>query len=250
MKFEVPLTIPRTRLTRFGREVRGERSEDRDPAAHGGFEAQRGAVLARDRLEARAVVGDDVLVGGHDRRAHRQGGRDQRVGRLVAAHELDDDVGAAVRHEVGRGIGDELRGQPGGDRPVRLADGDPDQLQARAVGRPQLRPPLDQRAGHLAADGPGAEQHHAQRGGAQGSARLGRDIAVDGSRRRRAAGRVGRSEWCGCASVPAARIRPVGRCRVLPCSMTWQNAHPQNVVAGHGPDRRDPDVAGRERERG
>ena len=113
----VPLTMPRTRSIRFGGEVAGERAEDRDAAADRGLEAQRRAGPPGDRLELRAVMGDDVLVGGHDALAHRQRGGDQRVGRLVAAHQLDDDVDPVVGDEVGRGVGQQLGRQARGRSP-------------------------------------------------------------------------------------------------------------------------------------
>jgi len=46
------------------------------------------------------VMRDDVLVGGDDRLAHREGGGDERVGRFVAAHQLDDDVDLVIGDEM------------------------------------------------------------------------------------------------------------------------------------------------------
>ena len=115
-----------------------------------------------DRLELRPVMRDDVLVGGHDALAHRQGRGDQRVRRLVAAHQLDDDVDPLVGDEVRRGIGQQLGGDAGGDRPARVANGDRDELERGAVGRAQLVGAVQQGGDDLATDGPGAEDRDAQ----------------------------------------------------------------------------------------
>ena len=66
-----------------------------------------------------AVMGDDVLVRGDDRLAGAERRRDQGVGRLVAAHQLDDDVDLGVGDEVGRRVGQEVRRDPGVARPCR-----------------------------------------------------------------------------------------------------------------------------------
>ena len=85
-----------------------------------------------DGLELRAVVGDDVLVGGDDRLAGAERRRDQRAGRLVAAHHLDDDVVSRVGDEVGRGVGQDGRiGCRRSRARVEVADGDAGQRQRR-----------------------------------------------------------------------------------------------------------------------
>ena len=45
------------------------------------------------------LVGGDYSLAGTKRRSH------ERVSGLVAAHQLDDDIDAVVRHEMSRGIG-------------------------------------------------------------------------------------------------------------------------------------------------
>ena len=56
--------------------------------------------------------------------------------------QLDDDVGAVVGHEVGRGVASRgRRAAARGDRPVDVADGDADQLEAPD------RPPAEASAG-------------------------------------------------------------------------------------------------------
>ena len=96
----VPLTMPRTRIDRRSR--RGRRRAARGPGCRRRPRPRSATATPRpagDRLELRAVVGDDVLVRGDDRLAGAERGGDQRPGGLVAAHELDDDVdlGMATR---------------------------------------------------------------------------------------------------------------------------------------------------------
>ena len=93
-----------------------------------------------DRLELRPVVGDDVLVGGDDALAHRQRGGDQGVGRLVAAHQLDDDVDLVAGHQVGRRVGDQTGRETRRDGAIDVPHGDRGQLERHAVARPAARP--------------------------------------------------------------------------------------------------------------
>ena len=179
----VPLTMPRIAVDRVGREVGRERPEDRDPAGDRRLEAERAPARAGDRLELRPVVGDDVLVGGHDRLAGAERGRDQRAGRLVAAHQLDDDVGLGVGHEVGRGIGQELRRdaarrapRPGRGRRRRPAPA------ARRRRRRAARGCSSSAAHDLAPDRARAEHGDAQRGTAHRAAGRSRPASGDGHR--------------------------------------------------------------------
>ena len=102
-----------------GRQVGGQRREHRDPAADGRLEAKHAAAPAGDRLQLRAVVGDDVLVRGDHRLAGPERRGDEGVGRLVAAHQLHDD-----RRSRDRRPGGPARRSPGrpgspGPRPAR-----------------------------------------------------------------------------------------------------------------------------------
>ena len=130
-------------------------------------------------------MGDDVLVRGDDVLAHRERGRDQRVRRLVAAHQLDDDVDGVVGHEVRRGVAE--RGRPAGRDPTARATSRTamaDQLQGRSAGRPQLGGAIEQGARDLVPDGPRAEHGDAQPGAAHRWHRTGDGIGRNGSRRR------------------------------------------------------------------
>ena len=173
-------------LDPVAREVAGQGPEDRDPAADRGFEAERGTRPPGDPLELRAMVGDDVLVGGDHALAHRQRRGDERVSGLVATHQLDDDVDPLVGHEMGRGIGQESGWHARGDRPARIAHGDGDELESRAVCRTKFVRPFVQCGHDLASDGPGTEDGHAQPGtahdGPWAGCGIGRMVA-DGSRR-------------------------------------------------------------------
>ena len=51
------------------------------------------------------MVRQHVLVGGDDGLAGTKRRSHERVSGLVAAHQLDDDIDAVVRHEMSRGIG-------------------------------------------------------------------------------------------------------------------------------------------------
>jgi hypothetical protein len=153
-------------------EVRGERVDDRDAAGDRGLEPERGAGPARDGLELRAVVRDDVLVGGDDRLAGAERGRDQRVGGLVAAHQLADDVDVGVGHQVGGRVGEQLGREVRGTLAVDRSNGHAGQLES-GIARAQAIGSLAEGAYDLAADGTGAEHGDAEGGAPRGHARNG-----------------------------------------------------------------------------
>ena len=110
------------------------------------------------------MVRDDVLVRRDDRLAGTERGRDQRVRRFVAAHQLDDDVGVVGGDQVRRGVGEHSGGRPRSRARVEVPYGDRRQLQGAAVGRSQAIAQLAQSANHLCPDGSGSEDDDAQRG--------------------------------------------------------------------------------------
>ena len=85
-----------------------------------------------DGLELRAVVGDDVLVRRDDRLAGPERGGDERARRLVAAHDLDDDV--------------DRRGRPRGG-PARRSGARPGCRPSRARSRSRTATPTSSSGG-------------------------------------------------------------------------------------------------------
>ena len=134
------------------------------------------------------MVGDQVLVRGHDRPAVGERRADQRAGRLVAAHDLDDHVDPRVRDQVRRRVGQQGFGDSGGLRALDVADGDAGEHERRAVGGCQPGRPFEERTHDLAAHGARAEHADTQR--------------LEAHRQDRAAGR------CTIAMVPTARWTP------------------------------------------
>ena len=61
------------------------------------FVAKRRAARGGDRFEMRAVLGDQRLVGGDDRRAASEQPRDQRARRFDGVERFDDDVVVAAQ---------------------------------------------------------------------------------------------------------------------------------------------------------
>ena len=127
-------------------------------------------------------MGDHMLVRRHDRLAGSEGGHDQGVRRLVAADQLDDDVGIVGGHQMGRGVGQERTRQTCHACPGDVANGDTDELEWSAVGGRQLGSTLDQCANDLTADRTRAEDRDAHRRTRhRRSARDGGVIAPNGS---------------------------------------------------------------------
>ncbi len=145
-----------------GGEVQRDRAEERDAAADRRLEPERGAGGARDPLQLGPVMGDHVLVRGDHALAGLQGRADQRAGRLVAAHRLDDHVDVRVGHHVGRGIGEDGLRDAEGDGPVGELLRDRGQDERSAVQGREAGGPVEERADDLAADGSGADDTDAQ----------------------------------------------------------------------------------------
>ena len=77
-----------------------QRAEHRNAAGHRRLEPQLLTAHAGQVAELRAVMGDELLVGGHDRLAGQQCRTHPLVGRMQPADELDDDVHVARQHVV------------------------------------------------------------------------------------------------------------------------------------------------------
>jgi hypothetical protein len=113
------------------------------------------------------MVRDDVLVGGHDGLAGSKCGHEQRLGRLIAAHHLDDDVDLGIGHEVRRRIGQQIRRDAALAGSVEIADGDANQCQHGSVGAHEATRAAVEPVRDGAPDRPRAEHGHAHRLAAQ-----------------------------------------------------------------------------------
>ena len=151
-----------------GGQVAGNRPEHRDAAADRGLEAKRGAGPPRDRLEGRAMMGDDVLVRRDHRLPSTERGRDERSRGFVAAHELHDDVCVRGRDEVRRRVGEEAFVDPCGPSAAEVPHGDADELEPGTTGG--LEPFGDGVEGpdDLRPDGPATEHGHAESSASRG----------------------------------------------------------------------------------
>ncbi len=142
------------------REAVAQRSDDRDRAADCRLVVQLGADLLGDREQLGSVGRQERLVAGDDVGAGVEGEGDVLARRLEAAHELDDDVRAEdERVRVG---GEQFPRDVGGARRIEVADGDSDELEARADPVGQLVAVLEQERRHLGADRAGSEDGDSQ----------------------------------------------------------------------------------------
>ena len=116
--------MPRIRSIRFAARSNASGARIGQTAADGRLEAERGAAPAHGGLELRSVMSEHVLVRRHDRLADAQRGEHQRAGRLVAAHQLHDDVDVGRRHDVGGCVGQQILGDAGRTVTVEVAHRD------------------------------------------------------------------------------------------------------------------------------
>ena len=85
------------------------------------------------------------------------------MGRLVATHQLDDDVDVVVGHQVRRRVGQDSAGMPARGGAPDVAHGDGGELEGGAIGRRQSPGRSRSARDDLAPDGPRAEHADAQR---------------------------------------------------------------------------------------
>ncbi len=140
-----------------------DRPEDRDRAGDGRLVVEVDVGGVGRGIQGGAVLGEQRLVGGHDRGAVLHRPEDEAAGGLDAADDLDDDVGAG--DQLGR-VGREERGV---DRDVGAvlaepADGDADELEWRADPRPEVVGMGGEHPRHRRSDDAAAQQGHAQGG--------------------------------------------------------------------------------------
>ena len=141
-------------------EAVAQRPDDRDGAADGRLVVQLRADLLGDREQLGAVGREQRLVGGDDVGAgvHRE--LEVLAGRLEAADQLDDDVGAEdQRLGVGR---EQMLRDVGGALRLQVAHRDAHQLEPGADAAGELVAVLEQQGRHLGAHGPGAEDGDAE----------------------------------------------------------------------------------------
>ena len=139
-----------------GRQVVGERRDQRDASAHRRFVAQLHALDRRQRGELRPVPGEDALVGGDHRLAALQRRADQGAGGFLAAEQFHHQVHVGSANHRCR-IGGELLAR---ERPWarEIAHRGPLQDQVRSGGPREHVVPLDQRARHRLAHRAHAEK--------------------------------------------------------------------------------------------
>ena len=129
-----------------------QRPQDRDRAGDGGLEVEVAAGLLGGLEQRRAVLGEQRLVGGDDRRAVLERGQDQRPGRLDAADHLDHQVDVAAGDQAVRVGGEQPVGHVDVARRVEAAYGDADQLDRRADPGGEVAGLLGEQPHHLRAD--------------------------------------------------------------------------------------------------
>ncbi len=140
-----------------------QRAQQRDGPGHRGLVVQVGAELAGRGVDLRAVLGEQDLVGGHDRLAVLQRGQQQRPGWLDAADHLDHDVHVRPGDQRVRVRGEQ---RPVDARGPRMADPphrDADQLEPSADAQGQVVGLFSEQARHLGSHDPAAEQGYVQR---------------------------------------------------------------------------------------
>jgi hypothetical protein len=96
---------------RLAAQALAQRADQWDATSDGGFEQQVDTGAVGCCVQLGADVRQQLLVGGDDRLAVRQRGRDQFSGRLDAADDLDDQIDARVGHHSVRVAGQHTVGQ-------------------------------------------------------------------------------------------------------------------------------------------
>ena len=137
MKFVVPLTIPWTRSTCAPASDSCEHADDRHDAGDRGLEAQLHAVSRGRRPQLLAVLGEQLLVGGHDVTAGAQRAHHVVARRVEPAHQLDDQVRCPRGSPRSRLAAREhaRRARPGGRWPRRSRRRAPRAARERAPDR-------------------------------------------------------------------------------------------------------------------
>ena len=129
-----------------------QRLDDGDAARHAGFIEQGGALFVGQPEQAFAFFREQGLVGGDDLFALCEAARDELLGRVDAAHQLDDHVNVGIVGK-GHGIGRQAHALRKIAFTVRIADGDSLQIKVAAGAGPDFFGVFGQQAHKAAADG-------------------------------------------------------------------------------------------------
>ena len=160
---QVPLRMPKTRVTRVAGHRLAHRLDDRDAAGDRRLVVQQHALLLGDLGERHAVLGKQRLVGGDDMPAGLERGLDRGARRpLVAADQFDEDVDVGLLGELHRIVEPLGRGQVDAAvlaRSARRNGGDDDRPAALAG---QFGGLFGKHARHARADGAQPGNSHTQ----------------------------------------------------------------------------------------
>ena len=129
-----------------------QRLDDGDAARHAGFIEQSGTLFVGQPEQAFAFFREQGLVGGDDLFALCEAARDELLGRVDAAHQLDDHVNVGIVGK-GHGIGRQAHALRKIAFTVRIADGDSLQIKVAAGAGPDFFGVFGQQAHKAAADG-------------------------------------------------------------------------------------------------
>ena len=96
---------------RLAAQALAQHTDERDPAGDRGLEQQVDVAVVGRREQLGADVGEQLLVGGHDRLACPQRRDDQLARRLDATDHLDDEVDVGVDDDTVRVAGEDAIGE-------------------------------------------------------------------------------------------------------------------------------------------
>ena len=120
---------------RFAPEALAQHADERDPAGDGSFEQQVDVALVGRCEQLGADVGEQLLVGGHDRLAGPQRGHDQPARRLDPTDHLDHEVDVGIDDDAVRVAGEDAVGELDIALARHVADRDPRDLEPHAGSR-------------------------------------------------------------------------------------------------------------------